>query len=203
MICFLRGRLVKKLPARAEVDVNGVGYEVIIPLSTYDSLPSAGDTVSLVTYDHVREDAHILYGFTSDEEKELFSLIIQVNRIGPKIALSILSEMTAREFSNAVVTEDVSTLAGISGVGKKTAERIVMELKEKIPKMAFSAHMEERVGDEAAQSVDRKKLQDAINALELLGYKRPAAYKACVEILNKNDCPVEELVRSALRSISS
>src|SRR5437868_5010848 len=133
MITFLDGKLVNALPTQATVDVNGVGYEVFIPLSSYDKLPSAGQPVRILTHLHVREDAHILYGFMSASERDLFRLLVNnVSGIGPKLALAVLSGMSVNNFKAAVVNSDVTALSKISGLGKKTAERIVLELKDKV-----------------------------------------------------------------------
>src|SRR5271169_221754 len=133
MITFLRGKLVEALPTQAVVEVNGIGYEVLIPLSSYDKLPAPGQEIKLLTQLVVREDAHVLYGFMSAAERDLFRLLINtVSGIGPKIALNILSGVNPVAFRGAVAGGDVKSLSQISGVGKKTAERIVVELRDKI-----------------------------------------------------------------------
>src|SRR5512140_3308878 len=133
MISFLKGKLVEALPTQVVLDVNGVGYEALIPLSSYDKLPQPGQEVKLLTHLAVREDAHTLYGFMTAAERELFRLLINtVSGIGPKIALNILSGIAVTAFRGAVANGDVKALSQISGVGKKTAERIVVELKDKI-----------------------------------------------------------------------
>ena len=132
MITFLAGKLAAALPTQAIVDVNGVGYEVLIPLSSYDRLPVVGQPVHVLTHLHVREDAHILFGFMSAAERDLFRLLVNnVSGIGPKLALAVLSGMSVSNFKSAVVNGDVASLSKISGLGKKTAERIVLELKDK------------------------------------------------------------------------
>src|SRR6185437_2269143 len=133
MINFLHGKLVEALPTQVTVDVHGVGYEALIPLSSFDKLPQPGNDVKLLTHLAVREDAHVLYGFMTAAERELFRLLINtVSGIGPKIALNILSGMNPTAFRGAVANGDVKALSQISGVGKKTAERIVVELKDRI-----------------------------------------------------------------------
>ncbi|HEX7469689.1 MAG TPA: Holliday junction branch migration protein RuvA, partial [Verrucomicrobiae bacterium] len=133
MITFLHGKLVEALPTQVIVDVNGIGYAVLIPLSSFDKLPQPGQPVKLLTQLIVREDAHVLYGFASAAERDLFRLLINnVSGIGPKTALNILSGMNAVTFRGAVASSDVKALSQISGVGKKTAERIVLELRDKI-----------------------------------------------------------------------
>src|SRR4030081_1350734 len=132
MITFLEGTLTSALPTQAVISVNGVGYEVLIPLSSYDKLPTVGQTVRILTHLHVREDAHILYGFMTAAERDLFRLLVNnVSGIGPKLALAVLSGMSVGNFKTAVVNSDVAALSNISGLGKKTAERIVLELKKK------------------------------------------------------------------------
>src|SRR5262245_37018764 len=133
MINFLHGKLVEVLPTQLTVDVQGVGYEVLIPLSSYDKLPSPGHEIRILTHLAVREDAHVLYGFMTSPEREMFRLLINtVSGIGPKIALNILSGMNVTALRGAVANGDVKALSQISGVGKKTAERIVVELKDRI-----------------------------------------------------------------------
>src|SRR5215475_1171512 len=133
MITFLHGKLVEMLPTQVTVDVHGVGYEVLIPLSSFDKLPQPGHDVKLLTHLAIREDAHVLYGFMTTAERELFRLLINtVSGIGPKIALNVLSGMSVTALRGAVSNGDVKSLSQISGVGKKTAERIVVELKDKI-----------------------------------------------------------------------
>ncbi len=133
MITFLHGRLVEALPSLIVVEVNGVGYEVHVPLSTFDRLPSTGSEVQILTHFAVREDAHILYGFLTATERDLFRLLINtVSGIGPRIALSILSSLSVSAFRSAVAAGDFKALSAVNGVGKKTAERIVVELKDKL-----------------------------------------------------------------------
>src|SRR5437763_14626707 len=133
MITFLHGKLVEALPTQVTVDVNGVGYEALIPLSSYDKLPSRGQEVRLLTHLAVREDAHVLYGFMTTAERELFRLLINtVSGIGPKIALNILSGISVTAFRGAVANGDIKALSQVSGVGKKTAERIIVGLRDKV-----------------------------------------------------------------------
>src|SRR5436309_3907773 len=133
MITFLDGKLVSALPTQATVDVNGVGYEVLIPLSSYDKLPRVGQPVRILTHLHIREDAHTLYGFMTAAERDLFRLLVNnVSGIGPKLGLAVLSGMSVGNFKAAVVNSDVTAISKISGLGKKTSERIVLELKYKL-----------------------------------------------------------------------
>src|SRR3954451_21523721 len=132
MITFLNGTLATALPTQATVNVGGVGYEVFIPLSSYDKLPAAGEPLRILTHLHVREDAHILYGFMTAAERDLFRLLVNnVSGIGPKLALAVLSGMSVDRFKAAVVNADIGSLSKISGLGKKTAERFVLEFKDK------------------------------------------------------------------------
>src|SRR5271169_1625666 len=175
MITFLQGKLVEALPTQVVVDVNGVGYEVLIPLSSFDKLPQPGGAVKLLTQLVIREDAHTLYGFMTPAERDLFRLLVNtVSGIGPKIALNILSGMNAVAFRGAVAGGDVKALSQISGVGKKTAERIVVELKDKIG--ATGAW--EAASAKHGLSPDDRKLNDAVLALMALGFKQMEAHDA-------------------------
>jgi Holliday junction DNA helicase RuvA len=168
MITFLQGKLVEALPTQVVVDVNGVGYEVLIPLSSFNKLPPPGQPVKLLTQLVIREDAHILYGFMSAAERDLFRLLVgTVSGIGPKTALNILSGMNATTFRGAVAGGDVKSLSQISGVGKKTAERIVVELRDKVG----AAGAWEAASAQRSLSPDDQKLNDAVLALMALGFK--------------------------------
>lgn len=198
MITFLRGRLVESLPTQITVEVGGVGYEVLIPLSSFAKLPAAGAEVYLLTHLVVREDAHILYGFSSAAERELFRLLIgSVSGIGPKIALNVLSGMSVPMLRGAVAQADVKALAQIPGIGRKTAERIVVELKDKIGAAgAWEAASAERGLNEADQ-----RLNDATLALVALGFKHVEAQESvrAVQALLGPKATVEELVRASLK----
>ena len=198
MITSLQGKLVDALPTQVTVDVNGVGYEVLIPLSSFDKLPAPGRDVKLLTHLAVREDAHVLYGFMSAAERELFRLLINtVSGIGPKIALNILSGMNPTAFRGAVANGDVKALSQISGVGKKTAERIVVELKDKIG----AAGAWEAGSAQRALSPEDRKINDAALALMALGFKQIEAQDALRAALNAlgPKATVEELVRASLK----
>ena len=195
MIAFLKGKLAEALPTQVIIDVNGVGYEVLIPLSSFDKLPMPGGKVTLLTHLAIRDDAHVLYGFSTETERDLFRLLIRhVSGIGPKLALNVLSGTTPASFRAAVAHGDVKALSCISGGGKKTAERIVVELKDKL-------------GDEAAltsgaaPTTDDQKMADAISALIALGSKpkdAQDAIRAAITMLGP-DQPVDALVRAALQ----
>lgn len=198
MITFLRGILVESLPTQAIVEVHGVGYEVLIPLSSYDKLPSPGKEVKLLTHLLVREDAHVLYGFMTVAERELFRLLIDtVSGIGPKTALNVLSGMSVAAFRGAVANGDVKALAQISGVGRKTAERIVVELRDKIGAAgAWEASSEARGLSPADQRVN-----DAVLALMALGFKQVEAHEAvrAAQAVLGDSATVEDLVRACLK----
>jgi len=201
MITFLDGKLVSALPTQATVDVSGIGYEVFIPLSSYDKLPAAGQSVRILTHLHVREDAHVLYGFMSAAERDLFRLLVNhVSGIGPKLALAVLSGMSVSNFKSAVVNSDVTALAKISGLGKKTAERIVLELKDKLGvaaawEAASAAH---------APTPEEEEANEAVLALIALGYKQIDAHNAVRELQEKGEAkPAEELVKLALKRMAA
>jgi len=198
MITFLHGKLVEALPTQAIVDVNGVGYEVLIPLSSFDKLPQPGHDVKLLTQLVIREDAHILYGFASTVERDLFRLLINnVSGIGPKTALNILSGMNAVTFRGAVAGGDVKLLSQISGVGKKTAERIVVELRDKIG----AAGAWEAASAKHSLSPDDQKINDAVLALMALGFKQVEAHDSIRAAQNSlgAKATVEDLVRACLK----
>jgi len=198
MITFLNGKLVEALPTQVVVDVHGVGYEALIPLSSFDKLPAPGQDVRLLTQLIVREDAHVLYGFMTVAERELFRLLIHsVSGIGPKTALNILSGMNVTAFRGAVANSDVKSLSQISGVGKKTAERIVVELRDKIGAAAAL----EAAGAKHMLSPDDQRTNDAILALMALGFKQSDAFdtvRAAVVMLGPT-ASVEQIVRACLK----
>ena len=198
MITFLHGKLIESLPTQVTVDVNGVGYEALIPVSSYDKLPSPGQEVKLLTHLVVREDAHVLYGFMSTAERDLFRLLINtVSGIGPKTALNVLSGVSVTAFRGAVAKGDVKSLSQISGVGKKTAERIVVELKDKVG----AASAWEAASAQRALSPDDQKVNDAVLALIALGFKQIEAQDAVhkVQVVLGAKSTVEDLVRACLK----
>jgi holliday junction DNA helicase RuvA len=198
MITFLHGKLADALPTQVTVDVNGVGYEVLIPISSFDKLPKPGQELKLLTHLVVREDAHLLYGFMTSHERELFRLLIHaVSGIGPKIALNILSGMNPTAFKGAVAKGDVKALSQISGVGKKTAERIVVELRDKFG----AAGAWEASSAKHGLSQEEQKINDAVLALIALDYKAAEAHetvRAAAAALGEQ-ATLEELVRASLR----
>ena len=199
MITFLDGTLREVWPTQVVVEVHGVGYEVLIPLSSYDRLPQPGQPVRLLTHLQVREDAHILFGFASPEERDLFRLLVtRVSGVGPKLALAVLSGMDVMRFKAAVVDSDTASIAKISGLGKKTAERIVLELKDKL---GVAAAWEAASADKAP-SAEARAANDAVLALIALGYKQVDAAKSVREVSLKNkEAGTEELVRLALKGL--
>jgi holliday junction DNA helicase RuvA len=198
MITFLHGKLVEALPTQVTLDVNGIGYEALIPLSSFDKLPMPGQSIKLLTQLVVREDAHTLYGFMSSEERDLFRLLINtVSGIGPKTALNVLSGISVTAFRGAVAGGDLKSLSKISGVGKKTAERIVVELKDKIG----MAGAWEAASAKHSLSVDEQRINDAVLALVALGFKQIDAHDAVrgAQALLGIQATVEELVRVCLK----
>jgi len=201
MITFLDGKLVSALPTQATVDVNGVGYEVFIPLSSYDKLPTVGQPIRILTHLAVREDAHILYGFMTVPERDLFRLLVNnVSGIGPKLALAVLSGMSVSNFKTAVVNSDIAAISKISGLGKKTAERIVLELKDRLGvaaawEAATAAH---------APTPEQEQANEAVLALIALGYKQVDAHKAVRDLQAQGQAKsAEELVKLALKKMAT
>ncbi len=200
MITFLVGKLTNALPTQAIVDVNGLGYEVFIPLSSYDKLPAVGQAIRILTHLVVREDAHVLYGFMTAPERDLFRLLVNnVSGIGPKLALAVLSGMSVTSFKSAVVNSDVAALSKISGLGKKTAERIVLELKDKVGvaaawEAASAAH---------APTPEQEQANEAVLALIALGYKQVDAHKLVRDLQEREGAgkSAEELVKMALKKM--
>jgi Holliday junction DNA helicase RuvA len=202
MITYLAGKLAAALPTQAIVDVAGVGYEVLIPLSSYDRLPLVGQPVHMLTHLHVREDAHILYGFMSAPERDLFRLLVNnVSGIGPKLALAVLSGMSVGNFKSAVVNNDVASLSKISGLGKKTAERIVLELKDKLGVVAAW----EAASAANAPTAEESQANEAVLALIALGYKQVEAHKTVRELQERQPeiKTAEELVKNALKRMAA
>src|SRR6476620_8280676 len=202
MITFLNGTLTSALPTQAVIDVNGVGYEVFIPLSSYDKLPAPGEVVHILTHLHVREDAQILYGFMTVAERDLFRLLVNnVSGIGPKLALAVLSGMSVDRFKAAVVNADITSLSKISGLGKKTAERIVLELKDKLGVVAAW----EAASAEHAPTPEQTRVNEAVLALIALGYKQVDAHRTVREIQEREPSikTAEELVKRALQRIAA
>jgi len=201
MIAFLEGVLAEALPTQIVVNVHGVGYQVMIPLSSFDRLPAPGASVKILTHLVVREDAHTLYGFSSAGERDLFRLLLHhVTGVGPKIALAVLSGMSVEMFKAAVVVGDIAAISKISGVGKKTAERMVLELKDKV---GVAAEWEAASSAHAPTEKDQA-VHDAVLALISLGYKQVEAHKAVKRAIEgkAETPPAEDLVRLALKILA-
>jgi holliday junction DNA helicase RuvA len=197
MITFLQGQLVEKQPTRAVLDVGGVGYEVTIPLSSYDRLPAPGAACRILTYDHVREDIHQLFGFMSEAERRMFVLLMATSGIGPKLAMCALSGLSVRELKAAIVEGDTKRLSSVSGIGKKLAERMVVELRDRISQ---GEALEAIAGGEELSESDTK-IRDAILALISLGYKQAEARKMAGAVVKGGELAalsVEDIVRKAL-----
>lgn len=197
MIARLRGRLVSKAPGEVVLDVSGVGYVVAIPVSTFYRLGELGSEASLLTYTHVREDTLALFGFLTNEEEALFELLIGVAGVGPKLAINILSGIEAPELVQALRAADVARLTRIPGVGKKTSERLVLELRDKANKLPL-ATTELPAAQPGATPKD-----DLVSALANLGYSRPEAEEAVLRALEEDGSGrFEDLLRRALRIFS-
>jgi len=192
MIATLTGRLRRKAVDYLIVDVSGVGYQVHVPFSTYQCIPDGGEEVSLHIHTHLREDSLSLFGFLTEAEKEMFLLLMGVSGIGPKLALAVLSSLSVHDLSRAIQSSDDSKLCAVSGIGKKTAARIVLELQDKI-KLAASSFCRE---PDATVPDD---VEDAVSALMNLGYKKPLAEEALKKArAGRPGLKVEELIREAL-----
>ncbi|MBN1142742.1 MAG: Holliday junction branch migration protein RuvA [Deltaproteobacteria bacterium] len=198
MIARLTGELVFKTPDHLIVDVGGVGYRVQIPLSTFYALPDQGP-VSLFIHTHVREDAIHLYGFQDPFEKELFGLLISISGVGPKLAVNILSNIPAREFCYCIERDDPQRLSAIPGIGKKTAERLVLELKEKVRRLSPPSSPS---GPAMRASGETTRTEDAVAALVSLGYKENRARKALESLKMEGPASVEDLIKKALKALS-
>ncbi len=196
MIAHLRGRIFDKQPNRIIVDVNGVGYDVAVPLSTFYGLGEAGAEIALRIHTHVREDALLLYGFATRLEQELFERLISVSGIGAKVGLAVLSGIETNELIKAIQRSDLARLTAIPGVGKKTAERIVLELKDRLP---LAAHTQPTDGS----SVEPSDLKaDVLSALVNLGYQRTLAEKAVDAAITRDAGDFEQTLRQALRELA-
>ncbi len=203
MIGRLRGKITLKQPPMLLIDVNGVGYEVEAPMSTFYHLPETGEETTIVTHLAVREDAHILYGFASDRERTLFRTLLKVNGVGAKMALVILSGMSAEEFAFCVNTEDTSALVRLPGIGKKTADRLIIEMRDRLDKLDTAATpVDVSSAAPSAQQVASSPVADAVSALVALGYK-PIDASRMVRNIDSQDKTSEELIRLALQSVTS
>ena len=199
MIGFIRGKLVSKTPPQLVVDVQGVGYEVEAPMTTFYDLPKLGSELQLYTHLVVREDAHILFAFSTESDRLMFRTLIKVNGVGPKLALTILSGQSAEEFHRCIHDNDVQALVRLPGIGKKTAERLIIEMRDRLPNMTESSGSDPAVSVNVAANSPR---QEAISALCALGYKPQDASKM-VQAIPQQDKTCEEIIRLALQGTVS
>ena len=192
MIAYVRGLLVEKEPTRAVIEAGGVGYELVVPLSTYEKLPRAGGEAKLLAYHCVREDDEILFGFATADEKGMFAKLTSVSGVGPKIAIAILSGSSIGELAMSIAGGDAKRIAAIKGVGKKTAEKICVELRDKVGEYAFSG----RAGADAAAPIAK----DAVAALRALGFNEETSSKMIAEVLAKHPDvdSVEKIIKLSL-----
>lgn len=192
MIGSLRGRIASKAPPQLTVEVAGVGYEVEAPMSTFFHLPAVGAEVHLLTHLVVREDAHMLYGFATEDERRLFRALIKVSGVGPKIALALLSGVSVADFNQSVQAQDISSLTRVPGIGRKTAERLIVEMRDRLvaPQLATGA---------AGESGAANPANEAYDALIALGY-RPAEATRLLKAAGPGTHSTEELIRRALQS---
>lgn len=206
MISCLKGELFQKSQEKATLLVNGVGYEVFLSSDSIEKLPQLGEEVFLYTYTHVREDALHLFGFADTDEKQMFLLLINVSGVGPKLALAILSGIRPADLARAIATKDIARLTGLSGVGKKTAERLCLDLKDKVGVIAGTAEEVPDFG--AASQVEGGKEKDVISALVNLGYPQSRANIALAAMKRRftpeslAEMPLQELIRETLRSLA-
>jgi len=198
MIGRIHGKIIEKQPPQLLIDVQGVGYEVDAPMSTFYQLPNLGENVTLHTHLVVREDAHLLYGFASLSERSLFRTLIKINGVGAKLALTILSGMNAGEFAACVQDGDAAALVRLPGVGKKTAERLIVELRDKLRDQPAAAGKASPTADMAA-TAPVSPVADAVSALIALGYKAPEASRM-VRNIETTDLPAEEIIRLSLQA---
>ena len=199
MIGRLHGKIIEKQPPEMVIDVQGVGYEVLLPMTSFYNLPQVGDDATIFTHLVVREDAHLLFGFAQKQDRTLFRELIKTNGVGPKLALAILSAMSVSQFAIAVENEELAKLTKIPGIGRKTAERLLVELKGKFKGMIQSDFFEEHHVDTIVASHSTDPADEARDALIALGYK-PADAEKMIKKVNKSDSTSEQLIRDALKA---
>ena len=200
MIASLTGRLAAKHPGGVIIDVQGVGYDVLIPLSTYYRLPDSDQSVSLTIHTHVREDAIQLFGFSTQREKDAFLMLLGISGIGPKLALSVISSLSVDDLAAAIRNDDQKALASVPGIGKKSAARLALELKDKIDKLGAAAGLRATRADEPSG----KLMDDALSALVNLGYKAADVKDVIKQVLagRNGDTPLQDLIRAALKELA-
>ncbi len=201
MIGQLCGRILEKQPPQLVLDVNGVGYEIDAPMSTFYHLPDIGESVLLFTHFIVREDAHHLYGFFTRDERSLFRTLLKVNGVGPRLGLTILSSIEPNEFMHCIVNQDTGRLTRLPGIGKKTADRLIIEMRDKLEVKPSSALTDVGIASISSERQTRHHfVQDAVSALIALGYKPQEASRAVAKVDDGN-LSSEEMIRSALREM--
>lgn len=198
MIAWLKGELMVKQPPLIVLNVNGVGYELEAPMTSFYDLPEVGDSVSLHVHLVVREDAQLLFGFVAQSQRDLFRNLIKINGVGPKVALAVLSTLTLEELLHCVTSADVTQLTRVPGIGKKTAERLLVDLKSRLEPMLEQMEAGQLAGGNGDMSVSQR--ADAIAALESLGYKRVEVSKVLRDL--PTDLSSEEQIKQALRILS-
>ena len=194
MIGSLIGLIKEKTPSSILLEVSGIGYEIAVPLSTSFQLPNVGESAYLLTHLVVREDQHSLYGFATDEERKLFRALIKISGVGAKLAITILSGTNVNGFIQSVVNEDIDALVHLPGIGKKTAERLIVEMKDKVSEISSDENS-------LSQNNENSAVAEAINALVNLGYKTKDA-KTILDKIESEGLTVEELIRQALKSLN-
>ena len=203
MIARLEGTLIERSPTRVVIDVGGVGYEALIPLSTFARLPDEGKTVALRIHTHVREDALLLFGFATALERAAFALLLHASRVGPKLAQTILSGIDASVLVRAIERGDVTTLRSVPGVGAKLAERIIVELRDRVAELVEVAREPATASAPARRDEDGRR-SELVSALVNLQTPRPKAERVAEEVVSDRgaDAPIEELVRAALQRLA-
>ncbi len=196
MIGFLRGTLINKTAPQVLLDVNGVGYNILAPMSTFYDLPETGQVVQLLTHLSIREDAHVLFGFLSEQERSLFRSLIRINGVGPKLALAILSGISIGDFQRCVFENNIATLVKLPGIGKKTAERLIIEMRDRLPEISDTTD----ANHPAAATTSTT--SEAIHALVSLGFNETDAQRMVGKIV-KDNLSSQELIRLALQSVNS
>lgn len=199
MIGRLHGKIIEKSPPEMVLDVNGVGYEILLPMTSFYNLPSLNENTTIFTHLVVREDAHLLFGFSQKQERSLFRELIKTNGVGPKLALAILSAMSVSQFANAVEQEELAKLTKIPGIGRKTAERLLVELKGKFKGISQTDFFTEQPSEQIIADGEIDPADEARDALIALGYKPNDAEKM-IKKVNKNGLSSEQLIREALRN---
>ena len=202
MIGRLRGEIICKQPPQLVLDVQGVGYELEAPMSTFYDLPAVGQQVALFTHLMVRDDAHVLYGFSKDAERDMFRSLLRVNGVGAKMALAILSGMSGKEFARCVQENDTASLVRLPGIGKKTAERLIIEMRDRLGSVDTLVVGDNRSAAASEQARRPSPVADAVGALVALGYK-PQEASRMVRGVDAAELSSEEIIRAALKAVAA